>query len=299
MILTALLLATLVNQLVPVRPLGGENPAATSHIIPLVCDAQKVIHVPVSVEGTPARPFLLDTGASLTTIDERTATRLALVGAGRIPSPTGSDPLVTAQITAGTAVLGAGRVVTADFRRLRALLGEVDGILGSDALRAMGRATIDYDRCILVAGETGPLPPGAVRVPLEFHEGRPVVVISGGGRLVLDSGAASVTIFTSTRAAAGLRWRGAPSPVRIDRLDGVSAGWLGRLACLTITSMELRDVPAVAVRSWYDGGDANAPDGLLPLALFSRVQLVFDEGYAVLHPRPGRPGLPPPRSPSH
>ncbi len=288
MILTALFLATLVNQLVPDRQVGGERPAAVSHIVPLVCDAQRTIHVPVSVEGTPARPFLLDTGASLTTIDEDTATRLALAGAGRIPSPTGSDPLVTARLTVGSSVLAAGRVVTADFRRLRDLLGEVDGILGSDALRAMGRATIDYDRCVLVAGETiGPLPPGAVRVPLEFHQGRPVVVISGGGRLVLDSGAASATIFNGTRAAANLRWSGgAPSPVRIDRFDGVSAGLLGRLACLTIGSLELRDVPAVAVRSWYDERDAKAPDGLLPLALFSRVQLVFDEGYAVLHPRP-------------
>jgi hypothetical protein len=285
MIVTALLLATLVNQLVPDRQVGGSG--AASHTVPLVCDAQMTMHVPVSVEGRPARPFLLDTGASLTTIDEDTATRLALAGAGRIPSPTGSDPLVTARLTVGSAVLAAGRVVTADFRSLRALLGEVDGILGSDALRAMRRVTIDYDRCSLLAGETiGPLPPGAVRVPLEYHEGRPVVVIGGGGRLVLDSGAASATIFNGTRAAATLRWSGAaPSSVRIDRFDGVSAGLLGRLACLRIGPLELRDVPAVAVRSWYDEEDAKAPDGLLPLALFSRVELVFDEGYAVLHPR--------------
>jgi hypothetical protein len=287
MILTAVFLATLVNQLVPERRAGGEHVAAMSSIVPLVCDAQKTIHVPVSVEGTPARPFLLDTGASLTTIDEEIATRLALARAGRIPSPTGSDPLVIARLAVGRSVLAAGRVVTADFRRLRALVGEVDGILGSDALRAMRRATIDYDRCVLVAGETiGQLPPGAVKVPLELHQGRPVVVIGGGGRLVLDSGAASATIFNGTRAAASLRWSGgAPSPVRIDRFDGVSAGLLGRLACLTIGSLDLRDVPAVAVRSWYDEADANAPDGLLPLALFSRVQLVFDEEYAVLYPR--------------
>jgi Aspartyl protease len=291
MIVTTLLLATLVNQLVPERRIRDGHAAATSHIVPLVCDAQNAMSVPVSVESTPARPFLLDTGASLTTIDERAATRLALADAGRIASPVGSDPLVTAQLTVGSAVLAAGRVVTADFRRLRELLGAVDGILGSDALRAMGRATIDYDRCLLVAGGTiGPLPPGAVRVPLEFHEGRPVVVIGGGGRLVLDSGAASVTIFSGTRAAAILRWSGgAPSPVRVDRFDGVSSGLLGRLACLAIGSMELRDEPAVAVRSWYAEGDANAPDGLLPLALFSRVQLDFDEGYVVLHPRPAPP----------
>jgi hypothetical protein len=288
MILTTLLLATLVPALIP-----DDQPASLSDgvTIPLVCDAQNGLTVPVSVHGAPPRPFLLDTGASITTIDDRTATALALGGAGRIPSGAGTDPLVSARLTVGPAELPVRPVAIADVRELAALVGDVGGILGSDALRAMGHATIDYERCTLIAGGTidADLPARAVRVPLEWHQGRPVVAIAGGGRLLLDSGATTVSIFKGSRAAASLRWSsGAASLVRIERTDGVRVGFLGRLACLTIGRIDLRDVPAVAVRSWYDGGDTLAPDGLLPLALFRRVQLVYGGGYAVLVPRPAR-----------
>ena len=287
MILTTLLLATFVTQLIP-----DDRPASTpgGATIPLLCDAQKALVVPVSVHEAPPRPFLLDTGASISTVDERTAADLGLVAAGRIPSGRGSDALVMARLTVGRTALTALPVATADFRRLTTLIGNVAGILGSDALRAMGHVTIDYERCALIVGGTlspsAALPAGAARVPLEWHQGRPVVAIAGGGRLLLDSGATTVSVFNGSRAAANLRWTSGAMPlVRIDRLDGVKVGFLGRLACLTIGAIDLRDVPAVAVRSWYDETDARAPDGLLPLSLFSRVQLQYGRGYVELFSR--------------
>ena len=187
MIPTTLLLATLVNQLIPaarILPLpevAGGGTGSGGQVIPLVCDAQKTLIVTVSVQGAPPQPFLLDTGASMTTIDERTAADLRLTGAGRIPSLAGSDRLVTAQLTVGPLTLPEGPVATMDFRRLARFLGDVAGILGSDALRAMGGATIDYDRCTLTMGEApvAPGPVSAMRVPLEWHEGRPVVSMPG------------------------------------------------------------------------------------------------------------------------
>jgi hypothetical protein len=290
MLLTTLLIATFVNQLVP-ADMGRATPGAFT--IPLVCDAQKALIVPVSVQGAPPRPYLLDTGASITTIDDRTAAALALVQAGRIPSRRGTDALVTAQLMVGPVVLPAGPVATEDFRRLRGLLGNVTGILGSDALRAMGHATIDYDRCVLTigaisnenTGASADQTAGGVRVPLEWHQGRPVIVLPAGGRLLLDSGATTVSVFNGSRVATNLRWISTPTAlVRLDRVDGVRVGFLGRLASLAIGAMYLRDLPAVAVGSWYEPSDRSAPDGLLPLALFSRVHLVYAEGYAVLFP---------------
>ena len=265
--LIPLALAMFVTQLVPA---ADRARAASGHAVPLLCDAQNTLLVPVSVQGSPARPFLLDTGASVTTIDERTAASLGLASAG-------AAGLVNAQlIVAGTA-LPAQSVATGSVKRLAGLVGNVGGILGSDALRALGRTTIDYRGCTLTVGAPPDDPPGpidAVRVPLEWHQGRPVIAIAGGGRLLLDSGATTMSIFNGTRAAADLRWDSpASSLVRLDRLDGVRVGFLGRLTCVSIGSLALRDVPAVTVQSWYDEADRHAPDGLLPLGLFSRVHL--------------------------
>lgn len=310
MILVTLLISTFVNQLVPVgvpsmNPGFDNAPASRDASVPLVCDARNALLVPVSIQETPARPFLLDTGSSITMIDSRLAAELALAPAGRITSPSGSDPLVTAQIRVGPIVLPAGRVISADFRPLSPLLGKVGGILGSDALRAMGDVTIDYARCLLTVGGASaePDPPAmatlrhaqdrpgssrrATRIPLVWHEGRPVITVGGGARLVLDSGAATVTVFSDTPAAATLRWNSrAALLVRIERVDGPRMGRLGELACLTIGGIALRNVAAVGVRTWYDRHDAQAPDGLLPLALFARVHLSHAEGYVELVPHP-------------
>ena len=93
--------------------------------------------------------------------------------------------------------------------------------------------------------------------------------------------------FSDAAAAATLRWTNREATVvRIDRLDGAAVGRLGELACLMVGKTAIRNIPAVAVRSWYDKRDARAPDGLLPLALFSRVHIAHAEGYVWLVPAP-------------
>ena len=59
---------------------------------------------------------------------------------------------------------------------------------------------------------------------------------------------------------------------------------LGELECLRVGTMALENVPAIAVRSWYDKRDGRAPDGLLPLGLFSRVHIAHAGGYVELVP---------------
>jgi hypothetical protein len=193
--------------------------------IPLVCDAPSTVIVPVSLPGAPLQRFVLDTGASLSIIDRNLADRLRLYPAGRIPSRSGSEALVTAQLTIGSLRLPSHPIVAADLAQVRRLMGNVAGILGADALRAMGAITIDYSRCALHLGGTRVRI--ADRVPLVWHEGRPVVAIAGSGRMLLDSGASTLM-----------------------------------------------------VKSWYDAAERNAPDGLLPLRLFSQVHINISEGYA-------------------
>lgn len=282
MMLVTLLLSSFVLQLVPHR---YEMVTSLAVSIPLVCDAQKALLVPVSIQGAAPRPFVLDTGSSITVIDDHTAAQFGLAPAGRIASPSGSDPLVVAQLTIGTVVLPEAPVATVDARTLSHLLGDIGGILGSDVLRAMGRTTIDYAKCQLTVGGEMAATGESTRIPLTWHQGRPVIAAGEGARLLLDSGATTVTVFSDTPAAAGLRWSSRlASIVRVDRLDGAKMGRLGELTCLSIGRLTLRGIPAVAVSSWYDKRDERAPDGLLPLALFTRVHISPAEGYIVLVP---------------
>ena len=82
-----------------------------------------------------------------------------------------------------------------------------------------------------------------------------------------------------------MRWRSIePEPVRIDRFDGLRLGKIGVLAALAVGGIELPNVRAVGVKSWYQRSDNGAPDGILPLGLFSRVVISHDGGYAILVP---------------
>jgi hypothetical protein len=281
--LLVILFATVVTPLAPVKGDGGSGRTS----VPITCDASRGILVPVSVNGGAARPFFLDTGASLTTIDSREADRLGLATAGSIPSGTGTVRLVHAGLAIGGRAVVPAPVVTEDLKRFARVVGNVGGILGSDTLRSLGALTIDYERCSLVVGG-GDIPETWATSPvtLDWHEGRPVAPVAGGGRLLLDSGATTLIVFHGTRAAVALTWSGAPSTlVRIDRADGVKVGHLGRVAQVTIGAVDLQNVPAVGVRSWYDAHDAREPDGLLPLGLFSRVHLDYRRGFAIFLPR--------------
>jgi hypothetical protein len=289
MLAATLLFAAFVIQLVPDVSDAARDLVRT---IPLVCDARKSLLVPVRVNGLDVRPFLLDTGSSVTTIDERLISRLSLPTAGRIASSSGSDPLVTAQLAIGPVTLPAGPVVALNLRRVSHVIGEVSGILGSDALRAMGRTTIDFDRCQLSVGGAATDNEDrrselrrASRVPLEWHQGRPIATMTGGIRMLLDSGATDVIVFNDTTAGKSMRWRSIETePVRIDRFDGLRLGRIGVLTALAVGGIELPNVRAVGVKSWYQRSDNGAPDGILPLGLFSRVVISHDEGYAILVP---------------
>jgi hypothetical protein len=288
MVVTTFILAAFVMQLVPDVSDAGRGVVRT---IPLVCDARKSLLVPVRVAGQDVRPFLLDTGSSVTTIDQELVRRLSLPPAGRIASGAGFDPLVTAQLTIGPVTLPAAPVVVLNLRRVSHVIGEVGGILGSDALRAMGLTTIDLDRCQLSVGGAGSdgdmrlAPARAARVPLEWHQGRPVAAMAGGIRMLLDSGASDVIVFNDTAAGKSMRWRSIEAePVRIDRFDGLRLGRIGVLAALAVGGLELPNIRAVGVKSWYHSSDPAAPDGILPLGLFARVVISHAGDYAILVP---------------
>lgn len=157
--------------------------------------------VPVSVNGGPALPFVIDTGASIHVID-REAARAAQVPAGRTTSWRGGGAAtVDAQFVDDVTLTMAGRAWTAQRSGLAAL-GFPDrkhfaGLLGAPILT---RYVVQFDfpatRLRLFEPGAFVAPSGATRLPFELMDDLPVVhvtVDAGTGpldaRVMVDTGA--------------------------------------------------------------------------------------------------------------
>lgn len=106
-----------------------------------------LVLVPVKVNGRGPYHFILDTGASTSSVDRRLARRLGLPRTGEtadVRGVTGSAVVPVVRVRAWT--LGGkslrGRTMTVtDVGDAR-----VSGLLGSDELRRFGAVTLDYRR---------------------------------------------------------------------------------------------------------------------------------------------------------
>ena len=120
-----------------------------------------LVFVPVTIDGAGPFSFVLDTGASNTTIDAALADELGLPETGDESDITG-----VAGDVAGTGVEVEswllGDVELDGFTIVAVDLGGdddegigVDGLLGSDVLADFGTVTVDYDEGILLLGDRG------------------------------------------------------------------------------------------------------------------------------------------------
>ena len=120
-----------------------------------VVDAQGTTYVlaPVHIEGKGPYQFLLDTGASISTIDQQLAEELGLKFTGRtagvmgVAGRTNVELIRVEQWRVGNVSLDAGRMAALDLPRHPR---NVSGLLGSDVLRDFGWITVDYERERLV-----------------------------------------------------------------------------------------------------------------------------------------------------
>lgn len=110
-----------------------------------------LVLVPVRVNGRGPYQFILDTGASTSSIDERIVRTLRLPETGdtaRVTGVTGSAVVPVVQVdrwTVGGQELRGDRLTVTDIGDRR-----IAGLLGSDELRRFGRVAVDYSRERLV-----------------------------------------------------------------------------------------------------------------------------------------------------
>jgi predicted aspartyl protease len=218
----------------------------------------------IYVDGHGPFRFLLDTGAQSTVVDPAVAERIGLRPSYRVEvvSVNGSQ-VVPAVAGVQLRVDGhtvAGEVLVQEVALARRSDPLVVGILGQSALAGLSYE-LDLRRERFRVGGEGPA--GGIRLPYGGTGDRPVVLF-GGMRLVLDSGAGSVILFRSRY----------PGVRRTGQVEVASQGGEKRIAQAGVLErwnlgeFELRDVPVVL----HPNGRSDA-DGLLPVGLFSRVHV--------------------------
>jgi predicted aspartyl protease len=243
------------------------------------------IVVPVTIGGTGAYRFVVDTGSSRTVISTRlwTSLRLPVVAKTQMVTPAGRDDAYVVRvpglaIAARPEVTVAAAVMAAD----RYAAGQqVDGLIGQDVLSA-AIYTIDYKRRVIVWHSSADVPDG-VRLPLHVRNHRILVSLpqyEGDPRslwLIPDTGSDGLVLFAHAQDKVRL------TLLDVGMLSSVAGARLARrvqLDGLVVGEARLRNPLAVVV-------DSGEPvdlmgDGLLPLHVFARVTFNVPDGFLIV-----------------
>jgi hypothetical protein len=270
--------------LVPVR---GGSVEAGARRIPLRIVAGRLLIVPVMVDGTGPYPFLLDTGATRSLVDETLADRLRLPPAGAVAHETAADSgtavLVRGALTLG-GVPGDGTLIRVSLDSLADLDPRPRGVVGQDLLR-LANWWIDYRSASLVEDADGTVGDGDLgeRLRVYWHDERPAIdtVLPDQSRLrlVLDSAASSPVLFrlspsqppVTHASAAVLTTLGGPTAVALASVGPLRAGGAS--------------IPRVDAAFLGEPAQRRAEDGLLPTGLFQGIYFDNRAGTVVLNPR--------------
>jgi predicted aspartyl protease len=235
-------------------------------------DAYGRVSVEVGLGASGPYRFLIDTGASLSSIAPRVADRLGLPDAGRVRATSVGDEAVLALVRApvirlATRSLRVPWMVLLPASPSHPLAG-FDGILGQDVLR-------QFDYLIdVVAGELWIDPPARALATIDLERlhqtsrsGPLSVADATGVRWTIDSGASHVVLFTDARARAGF--------VRLESALGSRRGTLMGAATVRLGRADVSWTAAVATEV-----AGRAERGLLPLELFDAIYVDNRRGSA-------------------
>lgn len=242
------------------------------------------VRIPAELNGRGPFTFLLDTGASHSTLSSGVADRLSLPAVAKVRVQTAAGAQMRLVVRLEHMVVGGASATglmpsVAPEAELRAMEPGIDGVVGQDFLSAFDY-TLDYERRRLrwAAGEDG------VRLPLIRAGHRSLVRLAGGRRqrpvlLVPDSGSNGFVLFERDgRTAVEVDEAG-----QVVNVSAVALGASGRGALLRelrVGAVTLRNQPAAVVAS--AGSSEVEGDGLLPLHYFSSVSFSNSAAYMVV-----------------
>jgi hypothetical protein len=244
------------------------------------------IIVPVTIGGAGPFRFLLDTGASGSSISEVLATRIdaPIVAKTDMTTPAGHTTMfVAAMREVKVGIMSSERIlaVTVPAEALAPAGAGVVGVLGQDFL-GPHNYTLDYrHRTLTWDGEGAQTAAdGATTLRLIPQNGQVLVELpqtdAPSVRMVPDSGADALVVFA--RPDTLLRLTETQDAAQISGMAGSSLATRAVVRRLDVGSITLRNQPAVRVT--LADGDAHDSDGLLPLHHFGSVSF-HASGYIV------------------
>lgn len=254
--------------------------------LPLEVDAYGRASVEVTLDGGGPYRFLVDTGASLSSIAPRVSTRLRLPEAGQVRATSLGREGALALVRAPAIRVGPRHVTVPWMVLLPASpshpLSRYDGILGQDVLRRFNflidttshAMWIDPPARVLAQLGLRPLDQASRSGPLSVAD-------ATGARWAIDTGASHVVLFTDMDTRRG-------GFVRLDSTLGPHPGaWAGA------SSVRLAGTDVSWVRAAATDVRGRAERGLLPLALFDALYVDNRRGAAhIVVRRPGKGGDP-------
>ena len=272
------------------------RPALADTSVPLRMVGDRLVVVPVVVNGRGPFDFLLDTGTTTTVIDPELAEELALHSTDRVSMMTpGGERAVPRgrleSVTVGAKTVEGLEALFQDLGGIRRVDGSIRGVLGQPFLSRFNyllsykRRRLEFDDGAATEGVLRGTP-----LPFEGSEGRILVAAprasarEKGRRFVLDSGASQVILFDGREGGLGSDVaERAESAAFLTSQDTLQVR-TGTIRTLSVGGFRFDDVPVILVHD-EARAEARMEDGLLPTNLFGAVYFNNREGFVLLDPR--------------
>lgn len=275
--------------LVSVAPSPNTGEAKTAGV-PLSIGRSHAVVIPALVNGQGPFPFIVDTGAELSSVSAPLARQLGLVPDKAVPltsiSGTRTFPVArVGKISIGDITAERTDVVIKDLTA-QGIEPDIKGVIGQNVLRQFNYL-IDYKGKIFRAMplDESALPVEGTRVPFDDADSQIVIKtrlpeFGDSVTLKLDSGTPLLVLFCPPSKCRDFRRR-----EKVRLFVGAAQTEVTTVENLSIGSATLRNQPAALVsdEKYFEGRVEN---GLLPTRIFSSV-LVNNKGrFVILNGKP-------------
>ena len=266
---------------------------------PNSCSAESVVRldtritrrlvVSVGLNGKGDHPFLLDTGATTTTLSHKLANKLGLVPlrSAQVHTYMGVVSVPVARmdkIEIGNRSFVGTPVLCADLQRMFRLEPSIEGILGQDVLARFNYLLDRRGQKIEIEedGELGAAISGTT-VPFISRGGKIYISTADGSlRFMLDSGIPYTVFYENVAAKLDLSPIEAQEPVAAESPNGNRALRPARLNSLKVGDVSLRNLNVFLTEQIESG---RPEDGFLPVHLFDSIYINNSKGFLILNPR--------------
>ena len=243
--------------------------------------------VPVSINGKKECRFLFDTGATISVVSERLATKMgvSVKSTVRVQTFAGAVSLAVGQVDTlqvGNHSIVGSEVLIGDLGRLFNLDPGIEGILGQDLLSRFNYLLNRRGRKLEIE-EEGNLASvvSGTRVTFEKRGGKIYVPAAGGAlRLMLDSGNPYLVLYEDVAQKLNAVMVNSSGESAVGSSIGRRAIRPSRLPELEIGDSHFRNVEAyLSIR-----GSGRSEDGFLPLHFFDSIYINNSENFLIANP---------------